>query len=274
MASIRHVVGRPRGKKNSRPAGVTNAWADPGADAVRLDVGQHERLRVGRAPEADAGEPSHGAALPVAADDEPGANLRRAVVGSRELARDPVAVLPQSHELDETLDRQTVRGEVGTEDLLGDGLREEQQVGIGGVLEPELEQVHLDRASREVHHQVSTAVTSRDELGAHAEAGEHLQGPRLDRQRARLVHPVREPVDEPDRRPFRTEERGQRQARRAGSRPPARRPRARRSAPPVRSPVHGRAPQAGQQTGPPMDAGRTVRAHGTRRASTSTAVRR
>ena len=89
------------------------------------------------------------------------------------------------------------RGQGLAEDALGLGLGQEQQERVGGVLQPEVEHRHRHYPAGDVHAQLHSPVPAGNQLIGDTKAGQNLQGPRLDRQRPGLMHPVQATVDKP-----------------------------------------------------------------------------
>jgi hypothetical protein len=103
------------------------------------------------------------------------------------------------------------------ENLLRHGLGEEEQEGVGSVLEPDVEQAHPDTACARVEHDAHVRVPQLHESLAHPEGREHLERAGLDRQRTGLVSAIPRPVDDPEPHAEGRELSGQRQAGGPGS---------------------------------------------------------
>jgi hypothetical protein len=97
------------------------------ARTVGFEVGQHERLRIRRACERDAGELADGAVGAVAPNDVVGLDLLGVPVAVAQRAGDVIRVLGEPEQLDATLDPRSAGDEVVAEDGLGLCLGEEQQ---------------------------------------------------------------------------------------------------------------------------------------------------
>ena len=124
-------------------------------------------------------------------------------------AGDGVRVGVEADQFHAPLDPDAAAGEVVDQDLLGVGLGDEQQERIGGVVKAEVEQPDADDAAASVEVDPDRVVAPRDQLLGNPEAAQDLQGPRLDGQRARLLHPVQLPIDDANGRPERRELGGQ-----------------------------------------------------------------
>ena len=185
--------------------------------AVDLQVGQREGLRVGTTLEWDPGATTHAACGTVTADQVAGAHLLRAPVGVAQGAADTVGIGVEGDQLHPPLDVDAVAGQVAVQHRLCLGLGDEQQEGIGGVVEAEPEQPHPDGAVAGVELDPDRVVAARQQLLGHTQPAQHLKGARLDGQRSRFVDAVGLPVDDAGAGPERLELGGQREAGRPGA---------------------------------------------------------
>nr|WP_240943822.1 hypothetical protein [Micromonospora thermarum] len=110
--------------------------------------------------------------------------------------RRAVAGAVQRDQVDTPLDGDAHRRQLFPEDPLGLRLRQEQQVGVRGVVQAEVEQRHATLPAAAVQAQPDRPVAEGHQVVGHAETGEDLQGPGLDRQGAGLVRPVEGTVDD------------------------------------------------------------------------------
>lgn len=190
-----HVAGpAPRRVQGDHPPGGRGAegeeeqQAGGGHEGVRgarlqsvdLQVGQQERLRVGVPLEGDARLGAHGAVGTVAADDVAGPQGLLAAVAVPQPAGDVRAGPLGAHQFRAPLHRHVPCGQTGRQHVLRLRLREEEQVGVRRVVAPDVEQGHLEHAPRQVQVQPDGRTAPVDEVVAHAEAGELLQGAGLD----------------------------------------------------------------------------------------------
>jgi hypothetical protein len=185
--------------------------------SIDLEVGEHERLRVGAALERDARSFPNRAVGAIAADDVAAAHLLCASVGAAQRAGDSVIVRREADELDAALDRHSARREMLVQDRLCLGLRDEEQEREGSVLEPDVEEAHAHDPVAEVHTQLDGVVASLDQGLCDPEPPQHLERARLHRERARLVHTVELTIDDPDASPELVQPGGERETRRAGA---------------------------------------------------------
>jgi hypothetical protein len=97
-------------------------------------------------------------------------------------------ILPEVNEFDAAFDLHARRGEVFVKDGFGLGLRDEKDEREARVHRADIAQSDYDRsAATEMDHEPRARTPPRDERFAQAEALQHLQAARLDRQRARFV---------------------------------------------------------------------------------------
>jgi hypothetical protein len=185
--------------------------------SFNLEVGQHERLRVGPAFERDARSFANRAVCPIAADEIAAAHLLRTSVDAAQRARDFLAARRKADELDAALDRPASRREMLVQDRLRLGLRDEEQERECGVLEPDVEEPYADDPFAEVDAQLDGVVASLDQRLCDPESPQHLERARLHRERARLVHAVELTIDDPDADAELLQPGGEREARRAGT---------------------------------------------------------
>jgi hypothetical protein len=149
-----------------------------------LQVSQGEGLGVGAALERDPGAATHGTAGAIAADHIADADLLGPPVSVAQETGDGVGVGMEADQLHAPLDQDPTGGQLVAEHLFGLGLGDQQQEGIGGVVQAETNQPDTDDAAAGMQLGPDRVVAPPDQLPGQPQPAQDLQGTRLDSQRA------------------------------------------------------------------------------------------
>ena len=167
-----------------------------GFNAVGLGIGQDEDLRIGAALEPDPGQAADAAVPTIAAGHVAGGHHLLAAIAVAQCGRGGIRGVAQVGQFNAPFHGHVGRGQVLAEDAFGLGLGQEQQERVGGVIQAEVEHWHRQYPAGDVHAQLHSPVPGGNQLVGDTKSGQNLQGARLDRQRAGLMHPVQPTVDQ------------------------------------------------------------------------------
>jgi len=133
----------------------------------------------------------------IATDHIPGTHLFRLAVALAELAVDRILAGGHRDQLETPFDRDVIRTQVVGQGSLRLRLGDEEQEGKRRVLNSYVKESKTADLPSSVHLELDAIVSAFDQLLSDPDRAKLLQGSRLDRQGARLVHPIQLAIDDP-----------------------------------------------------------------------------